>query len=330
MKTDASGDSMWTTIVEENSVGYSVQQTSDSGYIVAGVNMDHGDLFLMKTNSMGDTVWTKNYGGAFGEICRSVQQTADNGFILVGETSSYGSGDDDIWLLKTNEDGDTLWTKTYGGTSWDYGHSVDQTFDGGYIVTGRTNSFCVGLSDIWLLRTDANGDTLWTKTFGGTGCEGGRFVQQTFDGGFMIVGYTDSFGAGDYDAWILKTNGNGDTLWTTLYGGPEFDRFYVGQQTSDAGYIFAGHTMSFGAAQNDVWFIKTEPDTLCIKERSITVSNQVYKSTTILAGPLLLPEGKTCRVFDITGRTVVSEKMKPGIYFVEVDGVITQKVVKIR
>ena len=333
VKTDSLGDSLWTKTFNVKAVSYCVRETFDGGYIIAGEIFYLGnDAYLVKTNSFGDTLWSKRYGSTFGgDFAWSVRQTSDSGYVIVG-TTSLGAGSGDIWLLKTDENGDTLWAKTYGGGSWDYGISVDQTTDGGYIVTGRTNSFCVGYSDVWLLRTDSNGDTLWTKTFGGEGCEGGRFVQQTSDGGFIVAGWTDSYGAGWYDVWIIKTNSAGDTLWTQLYGGAGYDGCNGGgQQTSDGGYVFPTETTSFGANRlSDIWLIRIEPDTFGIKEQQIKLLTQDNIGVTIFSGPLLLPEGKNCRVFDITGRVIAPEKIKPGIYFLEVDGDITQKVIKVK
>jgi hypothetical protein len=334
VKTDSLGDSIWTKTFEPRSVCYDMQQTTDTGYIIAGAGFigSGEDLYLIKTDPSGDTIWTKWYGGTWAsDLAWSIQQTSDSGYIIVGFTASFGAGSYDIWLLKTDENGDTLWTKTYGGTSWDYGFSIDQTTDGGYIVTGRTNSFCVGYSDVWLLRTNPDGDTLWTKTYGGMGCEGGRFVQQTSDGGFIVAGYTDSYGAGDYDVWILKTNSAGDTLWTQTYGGTGIDQCNGGgQQTLDDGYVFSAVTTSFGVGPSDAWLIRMEPDTFGVKEQQIKFIRHDNLGATIFSGPLILPEGKNHKIFDITGRIVVSNKMRPGIYFIEIDGKIIQKIIKIR
>jgi len=108
----------------------------------------------------------------------------------------------------------TTFQKTFGGTSWDEAHAVQQTTDGGYIVAGRADSFGVGGSDVYLIKTDSLGDTLWAKTYGGAGSDEGWAVRQTTDGGYIVAGYTESFGAGLRDVYLIKTDANGDTLWT--------------------------------------------------------------------------------------------------------------------
>jgi len=153
-KTDESGDALWTkTFGGEYSedFGFSVQQTSDGGYIVTGFTYTD-NICLIKTDESGDALWTKAFGGSGRSWGYSVQQTSDGGYIVTGFTESYGAGDSDIWLIKTDVSGDTLWTKTFGGKYDDQGYSVKQTFDGGYIVTGFTESYGAGKADIWLIR----------------------------------------------------------------------------------------------------------------------------------------------------------------------------------
>jgi hypothetical protein len=242
--------------------GYSVQQTSDGGYIVAGNTISFGagshDVYLVKTNSSGDTLWTRTYGGASYDYGYFVQQTSDSGYILAGYTNSFGAGSYDVYLVKTNSSGDTLWTRTYGGTGRDAGASVQQTSDGGYIVAGYTNSFGAGAYDVYLVRTNSSGDTLWTRTCGGADNDGGNSVQQTSDSGYIVAGYTESFGVGSGDVYLVKTNSSGDTLWTRTYGGASYDRGYSVQQTSDGGYIVAGSSNFVGATPGDVYLIKTK------------------------------------------------------------------------
>jgi hypothetical protein len=189
-----------------------------------------------------DTLWTETYGESNCDDGRSVQQTTDGGYIIAGYTLISSPSNFNVYLIKTDANGDTLWTKTYGGDNLDHGYSVQQTTDEGYIITGRTTSFGAGNYDVNLIKTDANGDTLWTKTYGGESSEGGWSVQQTTDEGYIITGRTTSFGAGSYDVYLIKTDVNGDTLWTKTYGGENSDAGYSVQQTSDGGYIIAGKT----------------------------------------------------------------------------------------
>jgi hypothetical protein len=264
LKTDANGDTVWSRTYGGNSTeeGWSVHQTSDGGYIIAGHTRSFGaggaDIYLVKTDANGDSLWTRTYGGTQYDQAWCMQLTTDGGYIIGGYTESFGAGSGDIWLIKTDADGDTLWTRTYGGGQYDDAWDVQQTTDGGYIVAGQTRSFGVGSYDVWVLKTDANGDTLWARTYGGGDVDYGRSVQQTPDGGYIVAGYTRSFGAGDMDIWLVKTEANGDTLWTRTYGGSSAEYLYSMQQTSDGGYILAGETMSFGAGVWDVYPVKTD------------------------------------------------------------------------
>jgi hypothetical protein len=191
-------------------------------------------------------------------MARAVQQTTDGGYIVAGGTSSIGAGNSDVYLIKTDANGNTLWTKTFGGTGDEYAYAVQQTTDGGYIVAGDTNSFGAGNRDWYLIKTDANGNTLWTKTFGGTAVDYATAVQQTMDGGYIVAGITNSFGAGNADAYLIKADTNGNTLWTKTFGGTDYDTAYAVRQTADGGYIVAGGTVSFGAGTGDMYLIKTD------------------------------------------------------------------------
>ncbi|MBU1985448.1 hypothetical protein KJ815_13705, partial [bacterium] len=255
VKTNGTGDTLWTHTYGGSNEDYafSVQQTADSGYIVAGYTYSFGagnqDFYLVKTNSLGDTLWTRTYGGSRADGAYSVDTTADGGYIVAGWTYSFGAGTPayaNFYLVKTNSQGNTLWTRTYGGSSEDWGYSVQQTADGGYVVAGETRSFGAGMKDFYLVKTNSFLDTLWTRTYGGSGDDQAYFVQQTADGGYIVAGYTTSFVAGGYDFYLVKTNSLGDTLWTRTYGGSSSDYAWSVQQTADGGCIIGGYTNSFG------------------------------------------------------------------------------------
>ncbi len=285
IRTDTSGDTLWTRTYggRDTDWGYWVQQTADSGYIVAGGTCSFGagsaDVYLIKSNASGDTLWTRTYGGANGDGGYSVQQTADGGYIITGWTECFGAGAYDVYLIKTDASGDTLWARTYGGTSEDVGYSVQQTTDSGYIITGHTLSFGAGrLTNVYLIKTNASGDTLWTRAYGGTGVEWGYDVQQTMDGGYIIVGCTQSFGAGIDDVYFIKTDASGDTLWTKTYGGTDDDVGKSVRQASDGGYVIAGYTGPFGPGNQDVRLIRTNAsgDTLWTKTYGGPDSDEGY------------------------------------------------------
>jgi len=257
-------DTLWTNTFggSDEDYGHAVQQTDDGGYIITGYTRSFGagsaDIYLIKTDSNGDTLWTKTFGDSLIDSGKSVQQTSDGGYIITGYTKSFGSGGSDVWLIKTDSNGDSLWTKTFGGIDGDRGNWVQQTTDGGYILTGFRFPIAYGDADVWLIKTDSNGDSLWTKTFGGDHDERSYGVQQTTDGGYIITGATESYGNGENDIWLIKTDSNGDSLWTKTFGGSSDDTGYSVQQTTDNGYIIAGWTYSYGNGNLDAWLIKTD------------------------------------------------------------------------
>jgi len=265
IKTNFDGDSLWTRTFggSQNDRGYSVRQTNDGGYVIAGITQSYGagshDVWLIKTDSNGDSLWTRTFGGSAGEQSLSVQQTNDGGYVIAGYTFSHGAGEYDAWLIKTDSQGDSLWTRTFGGSQSDGGSGVQQTDDGGYVIAGITQSYGAGWFDVWLIKTNSDGDSLWTRTFGGGSRDYGNSVQQTSDGGYVIAGYTNSYGAGGSNLWLIKTNSNGDSLWTHTFGGSNYDIGKSVQQTNDGGYVIAGFTHSYGAGNGDVWLIKTDP-----------------------------------------------------------------------
>jgi len=261
IKTDSEGNEDWNQTFggDLGDWGRSVQQTIDGGYIITG-DTNYGDVWLIKTDSNGDEEWNQTFGGESSDYGSSVQQTTDGGYIITGTTESFGNGESDVWLIKTDSAGDSLWTKTFGGISYEHGSSIQQDTDGGYIITGWTASFGNGNGDVWLIKTDSQGSEEWNQTYGGSYTDRGYSVQQTTDGGYIITGRTESFGNGRSDVWLIKTDSQGNEEWNQTYGGSDWDYGYSVQQTTDGGFIITGSTSSFGNGDNDVWLIKTDSE----------------------------------------------------------------------
>ena len=261
MKLNSSGNQVWSRAIYSGTAR-SVKETSDGGYIVAGYTNSIGGYdkaWLVKTNSSGYGLWNKTYGGTSPDYAYSVQQTSDGGYIFAGDTSSFGFGRDDAWLVKTDSSGNEQWNKTFGGAGLDYARSVQQTSDGGYILAGDTSSFGSGSTDAWLIKTNSSGHEQWNHTFGGVGDDSAYSVLETLDGGYALAGDTGSFESGRNDAWLVKTNSSGHEQWNHTFGGTNYDYAYSVQQTSDGGYILAGVTLSFGY-NNDAWLVKVSSD----------------------------------------------------------------------
>ena len=276
-----------------------IQQTTDGGYIVAGItgsddgdvtgNHGGGDVWVVKLKAAGDIQWQKTLGGASYEYANAIQQTADGGYILAGNSNSingdvtghHGSGD--YWVVKINVDGDIQWQKSLGGTGLDLAYSVQQTTDGGYIVTGWSNSINGdvtgnhGNGDYWVVKINVDGDIQWQKSLGGSKTDIARSIQQTTDGGYVVVGTSSSYNgnvSGQHgilyeDYWVVKLNANGGILWQKCLGGSYEDTARSIQQTADGGYIVAGYSTSDDGDVSghhgdtifvyDAWIVKLSP-----------------------------------------------------------------------
>jgi hypothetical protein len=245
---------------------YSLCKTLDGGF-AATASVD-SDVLLVKTDSNGETLWNKTYGGSGYDRGYSVVQTFDGGYIVAGQTNSFGYGKSDFYLLKVGSDGALQWNKTYGGTDDDYALSVFQTSDTGLAIVGTTRSFGAGSSDIFLVKTDSYGNALWTKTFGGTYSDEGTSIIQTPDNGLVICGWTTLVKNNYYyeGAYWAKTDSAGNVLWTHDYeDGYDSIRGYSVILASDGGLVIAGTfkgTSSGSIAHGflNAFFIKTESD----------------------------------------------------------------------
>jgi hypothetical protein len=247
---------------EKFDAGVSLIQTSDGGYAIAGYTESFGagekDVYVVKLDANGNLQWTKTIGGPESEEGNSLIQTSDGGYAITGYTRSFGAGEWDVYVVKLDANGNLQWTKTIGGKGWDVGNSLIQTSDGGYAITGLTQSFGAGGADVYVVKLDASGNLQWTKTFGGKNDDGGISLVQTSDGDYAIAGSTRSFGAGEADVYVVKLDANGNLQWTKTIGGKKHDVGSSLIQTSDGGYAITGATKSFGAGEADVYVVKLD------------------------------------------------------------------------
>jgi len=281
-------------------VAYAVEQTTDGGYIIAAETWSFSaggpDVYLVKTDSAGVEQWHRTFGGTGDDRGFDVRQTPDGGYIVIGETTSFGAGGMDAYLIKTDSAGIEQWHQTYGTASTDAGRALDLTADGGYIIAGGTSAGVYLLKtdsagveqwhqgfggaedsgssvqqtpdggyivtgeksgDVYLLKTDSLGVEQWHRTFGGAGRDYGGSVDQTADGGYVIAGPTLSYGPSS-DVYCIRTDSAGNPLWEKTYGGTGDDRGHWVRETPDGGYVITGMTSSLGAGSWDVYVLKTD------------------------------------------------------------------------
>lgn len=260
LKINNSGDTLWTktTIMGiGDNTPTSVENTYDGGFIITGYCSARGmgllDVYLIKINAIGDTLWSKTYGNVGTDQGFSVKQTTDSGFVIAGVTNSSGSSD--AYVIKTNSVGDTIWTKAFGFSNVDWANSIQQTHDLGYIVSGYSWNVTANNYEIYLIKLNNNGDSVWTKHIGDVLENYSENLQLTQDGGFILCGTTWT-NNNNYDAFLVRTDSLGDTLWTKKFGGNNEEKGYFVQNTNDGGFVLTGSSDSY--LPNSVYLVKTD------------------------------------------------------------------------
>jgi PKD repeat protein len=268
IKVDAEGNQLWTQAYGDGDDGrnelYEVIQLADNSLVFVGskTTNDTGkhDAWLIKANETGQIQWEKTLGDSEDDRAYDLVQTTDGGFVLGGYTSS-DAGDKDMWLVRTNPDGDIIWNQTYGGQHDESIRCLIQTSDGGFALIGYTHSSGEGGSDVWLVKTDPNGEVQWTQTYGGENDEKAYSGIQTTQGEYVLAGYTETYGSGKSDVWLIKTDENGSLQWERTFGREENDYAYDLINTSD-GFAIAGQKTGYDFFANLFvnywWLIKTD------------------------------------------------------------------------
>ncbi|MCW3105257.1 MAG: hypothetical protein JWO09_3697 [Bacteroidetes bacterium] len=239
---------------------YSLQQTTDGGYIKLSPEKGFSDdlnIRLSKTDSYGRITWEKVFGGSSDDIGKSVRQTADGGYAFTGSTKSFGVGGSDVVLTKTDALGNEQWTKTFGGAGDDNGEELCITADGGYVITGTSKSFGAGDMDIYVMKADTSGELAWAKTYGGSSDDSGSSVIELPGSKLLVLGTTNSFGAGLSDLYLLKIASDGTELWTKAIGGTDAETGVSVRMANDGGFIITGSTLSYGEGAEDLYLVHT-------------------------------------------------------------------------
>lgn len=246
-------------------------EDSNRNLIVAGTTNLYTttgfDFYIVKTNYLGDTIWTRTFGGANIDDGTSVVQCPDGGYVVVGSSNSFNAEElFDIYIVKVDTNGAIGWVKLYGSGEDDYAANVIKTIDNGFAITGTYNyypDYSLGyyVGDAYLIKTDAVGDTLWTKHYGGSDDDAGQYVAQTRDGGYIIAGYTYSFGPGTVDTsniYLIKTNIFGTIQWQKgIDCNHSFDYGFWACQEDDGGYTIIGDSY-FPGRNWDAIMLKTD------------------------------------------------------------------------
>lgn len=324
------GDTVWTKIIgnEDDFIVKTIKKTTDGGFVMCG-NKDLSDYFIMKIDSNGDSVWTKIYENG---TANSIDPTTDGGYILMIRPGNWLHPQNDFVIVKTDLYGDSLWAKVFGGPNVEVGYEVEQTTDGGFMLAGRKDSATVGDSDFYLVKTDSAGEFLWDKTYGGNEADRAFTAMQTSDGGYILGGYTASFNVEYYDFYMVKTDTNGDTLWTKTFGGLWQEEIADIEETSDGGFAAVGYTYSFGAGNfPNIYFVKTDANgnitSVEDKENSLPTIFELFQNypnpfnpSTTINWQSPVGSWQTIKVFDVLGNavaTLVDEQKSAGRYNVQ-------------
>ena len=319
MKVTAAGDSVWSHTFGggEYDTPYGMVRTVDGGYALFGNTNSFGaggqDMWLVKTDANGGGLWSQTYGSDGYENGYRIAPMSDGGFVLCGSTDSLAVwGEQDAWLVRTDAFGDTLWTSAFGGQFGDFVFSAEQTPDGGVIAGGATVPFDGADPDYFVVKTDANGNGMWTRSFGGDGDDECLQVRVLADGGYILSGATETAGTDYYQLWIIRLNADGDSLWSRVLRSDTNNVSYCGTLTSDGGYVLGGLQQRAPAWDYDMMITKLGPiplaadDPFILPPSSFVLSAypNPFNPSTSIRYSLSRDDVVTLSVYDVNGRLV--------------------------
>jgi hypothetical protein len=315
IRTDAVGDTLWTRVYGGTGYdeGTSVTETDEGGFIATGYANSwwiRNEAWVVKTDSNGDSVWTRRFQTVNNTYAHEVVETTLGGQTYsVGGTCRWLYRSNDFYLIRMEQDGDTLWTRSYGSTGWEDCYGLDRTDDLGFFLAGRTNSMGAAAWDFYIVRADAGGDSLWHRVCDTSGYDYAYSIKETPDGGCIAVGDTD-YGPSTSNAYIVKLDAAGDTLWTRIYGSGSSDKAHEVQVTPDGGYIIGGWGYDSSGGGYDFMLIRMGPEASVEPPGGtqgvgfVRASPNPFASTVTISYALNGRAHVEARVYDITGRSV--------------------------
>ncbi len=325
MKFNGDGDSLWSRTYGGNLSDWfnCALETDGSGFLLCGGTFSSGaggsDYWLLKVDETGEEVWSATYGGRGDEQGTAIARVGEN-YCIAGSFNPRGIGPNDIYLFAINQDGDSLWSHRYGGQGNEQSSSMESTHDGGIIIGATTTSFGSGGADYWLLRLDSNGDSLWSRTYGGSGTDECYKIIVCNNGGYALAGNSESNQEREYDFWLMRVDERGDSLWSSYFDGGGNEYFAGLTQDATSSFILVGSTLPRG--ENSLgWVIKTTPDPVSVRYPFLNLEPSTFNLVSAFPNPfnstlnirLGLDKSAPTRleIFDPLGRRVAD--LIPGV-----------------
>ncbi len=337
IKLDSNGNEIWSKYFGYNhrDQGLSVKEISEGGYIFTGFTRQPGDLgniYIVRTDEQGNEIWSNNFGTEYVDFGLDVIPTNDNCFLLVGTAGGfynpvefyYQNHDADIILLKVNDSGEEIWRNYFGGDSHEMAYSIKKA-ENGYYIFGVTQSIGAGSFDNYLIKIDYEGNELWSKTYGGEDFEYGRSMDISADGSLYLFGTTNSLGTTNSpDMYLIKTDENGNEIWSLIIGGADSEYGYSVKATPDGGCALLGETKSYGMGGQDIYFLKVDSignieifsnmeDTNMEDTNKFRISlfpNPMDDFANIVIHPIDNSKDFEINIFDINGKLISTKRVQ--------------------